>query len=119
MPFSISYHTMIQTDLDSIYIIGGRQDCYTTFETWTVNINNDFEIKEGPPLNIAREGHSCGKMIIDGKCFVVIAGGWNEDTVELLDLSSDNGWILGNVHFFLFYKHRFLRLLDFCKNLSN
>ena len=101
MPFSISYHTMIQTDLDSIYIIGGRQDCYTTFETWTVNINNDFEIKEGPPLNIAREGHSCGKMIIDGKCFVVIAGGWNEDTVELLDLSSDNGWILGNVHFFV------------------
>ena len=52
-------------------------------------------MREGPNLNIARCGHSCNKMIINDKVFIIVAGGFFEDSVELLDPMSDQGWIFG------------------------
>ena len=52
-------------------------------------------MREGPNLNIARCGHSCNKMIINEKVFIIVAGGFFEDSVELLDPMSDQGWIFG------------------------
>ena len=49
-----------------------------------------------------RREHICGKIKIQGKHFLVVAGGINEsyeylDSVELLDPLSNEGWILGKV----------------------
>ena len=52
-------------------------------------------MREGPNLNIARCGHSCNKMVINEKVFIIVAGGFFEDSVELLDPMSDQGWIFG------------------------
>ena len=72
---------------------------------------NDFKIKEGPSLNYARQNHACGKMKVNGKTMLVVAGGihWQkyldeEDYsvhfTEILDPTSDKGWILGKQHGF-------------------
>ena len=59
---------------------------------------HNFQISEGAPMNEARKGHSCAKMNVNGKMFIVVAGGSKHGSVELLDISSssDNkGWKFG------------------------
>ena len=70
-------------------------------KTWMVDPET-FHIQPGPQLNIARSGHSCSKMVLNDKVYLVVAGGYDEyrwngavDSVELLDPSSNKGWILG------------------------
>ena len=52
-------------------------------------------------MNTARFDHTSSKMKIDGKTFLVVAGGLNEnekhlDSVELLDTTCpDEGWKIG------------------------
>ena len=61
---------------------------------------HNFQISEGPPMNEARKGHSCAKLNVNGKKFIVVAGGSKHGSVELLDISSssDNkGWKLGKL----------------------
>ena len=56
----------MQTDENHVLIIGGRQDSYTSEETWQYNID-DWSLSKGPPLNVAREGHCCGKILINDR----------------------------------------------------
>ena len=105
LPFTIHSHAVIQYDSSSVYIIGGYQDGKWSDRTWILDPDNNFQIREGPTLNVARCNHSCGKMRISGKNFIVVAGGFFEDSVEILDPSNaDGGWRLGMSH---------LDLLDF------
>ena len=68
--------------------------------------SNDFQVKEGPSLNISRVNPSCSKMKIHGKIFLVVAGGSNYhgnagDTVELLDTTCpEQGWKMGMKYYF-------------------
>ena len=91
---------MIQYDENSIYIIGGLQDDSFSNQTWIIDPSNNFNLREGPPLNEKRYYHSCGKMEINGKVILVVAGGGGGfggylDSVELMDPASDQGWISG------------------------
>lgn len=100
LPFTISCHSMIQYDENSIYIIGGLQDDSFSNQTWIIDPSNNFNLREGPPLNERRYYHSCGKMEINGKVILVVAGGGGGfggylDSVELMDPASDQGWISG------------------------
>ena len=100
MPFTIFDHTMIQYDNDFVYIIGGIQDYSISNKTWRINIKNNFLIEEGPPLNIPRAGHSCGKININGKVSIIVTGGTSNgssylDSVELLDPTSGQVWEYG------------------------
>ena len=109
LPFTISWHCMVQYNSNSIYIIGGKQNGSTSNKTWIVNPNKfvlqdskskiqDFDIREGPPLRKARAYHSCGKMEVNGKVLLVVAGGEGKsylDSVEILDPTSNKGWIKG------------------------
>ena len=110
LPFPIRWHSMIHFDKNCIYIIGGFQNDSVSRKTWIVTLNNfnisdnggkfEFEIKEGPSLNIDRKEHSSGKMDIDGKTYLIAAGGINEansflDSVEILDPLDGKGWKLG------------------------
>ena len=88
-------------DQKTVYLIGGSQDGQTSDKTWIIDPTNNFEIKVGPSLNVGRFIHSCSKMKIDGRIFLVVAGGMQNDgtlldTVELLDLTSpEQGWKFG------------------------
>ena len=101
LPFGISNHTMVQVNSKAVFIIGGYQ--YYGIEskkTWIVDPNNlyrnMFDIKEGPDMNLARIRHSCNKMEINGKTYLVVAGHKNEDFIEILDPESpEEGWIIG------------------------
>ena len=108
LPFVISNHTMVQIDSKTVYIIGGMQNGKVSNKTWIVDPTNDFQIKEGPSLNEARDSHSSAKMKINGKLYIVVAGGMNcgsstpvpggfeKKSVELLDTTSpDQFWEMG------------------------
>ena len=113
LPFTVDRHSMIQFDEKSIYLIGGMQN-YTrsnaSDKTWvidpnTVLTNNEFCIRQGPSLNQERSEFACGKMKLNEKNLLVVAGGnyLNSsgraialDSIEILDPLSDKGWIFGN-----------------------
>ena len=108
LPFVISNHTMVQIDSKTVYIIGGHQNGKVSNKTWIVDPTNDFQIKEGPSLNEARQSHSSARMKIKGKIFIVVAGGndcgssipvpggHHKKSVELLDTTSPNQvWEMG------------------------
>ena len=78
LPFTISFHSMIQYDEKSIYIIGGDQNDSTSNKTWIVDPTNEFKTTEGPSLNKGRYYHGCAKMTINGRTILVVAGGRGE-----------------------------------------
>ena len=105
LPFGISNHTMVQVNSEAVFIIGGYQ--YYGIEskkTWIVDTNklysNMFDLsiyKEGLDMNLARIRHSCNKMEINGKTYLVVAGHKNEDFIEILDSESpEKRWIIGS-----------------------
>ena len=112
LPFTIFGHTMVQVDSKLILIIGGCQNGEVSNKTWFVDLSNDFEIKEGPPLIFARAGHSCSRMRINGKLFIVVTSPkvWSSSSdhfgkittssigehVEILDSTAlGQGWMIG------------------------
>ena len=100
LPFTVKGHSMVLVDPTMIYLIGGVQNAKVSKKTWIIDPTNDFQIKVGPSLNIARFGHSSSKMRIEGRIFLVVAGGYNTDgildSVELLDTTRpDKGWKMG------------------------
>ena len=116
LPFTIYQHCMIEYDYNAIFLIGGVQNGTGSLQersvqhskkTWIVDPTNGFEIKEGPDLNVARSFHCGGKMVVDGKVILFVAGGEEHgpasefnilDSVEFLDPSSmEQGWKLGKI----------------------
>ena len=104
LPFTIRYHSMIQNDEKSIYIIGGVQNDSTSNKTWIVDPTNGFKITEGPSLKKPRSNHCCAKMTINGRTILVVAGGCEAqesggyralDSVEILDPLGNNVWTQG------------------------
>ena len=103
MPFTISSHGMVKFDDDTIFIMGGRQNGSVSRQTWIVNPKDNFSIREGPSMLSERALFSCGKMELNGKSVIVVAGGdWGTsilDTVEILDPSDEEGWVWGKISF--------------------
>ena len=97
LPFTVSYHSMVQVDSTSIYLIGGYQDNKKSEKTWIIDAKNNFAIKEGPPMNNPRNVHSCATMRLNNKIFIIVAGGWNcRSHTEILDTSlPTNKWKTG------------------------
>ena len=101
LPFKVYGHSMVLVDSTTIYLIGGRQNGQESSKTWIIDPTNNFQIKVGPSLNIARTEHSCSKMKIEGRIFLAVAGGVTFgsvalDSVELLDTAfPEQGWKMG------------------------
>ena len=100
MPFTICYHSMVQYDEKSIYIIGGMQNGSISKNTWIADPTNGFQIKEGPSLNVGRTDFGCAKMTINGRTILIVAGGMGDDfqplnSVEILDPAENNIWAPG------------------------
>ena len=57
LPFKVYDHSMVLVNPSTIYLIGGLQNEQTSNNTWIVDPTNNFQIKVGPSLNIARKWH--------------------------------------------------------------
>ena len=113
MPFTICYHSMVQYDEKSIYIIGGMQNGSISKKTWIADPTNGFQIKEGPSLNVGRTDFGCAKMTINGRTILIVAGGMGDDfkllnSVEILDPAENNIWTPG---LYLIEKLKFITLV--------
>ena len=80
LPFSISNHGMVQYDDSKIYLIGGFQNGVRSKKTWIMNPKDNFKLTKGPELNESRTQHSCGKMKVNGKMVLVVAGGYHKSS---------------------------------------
>ena len=97
LPFTVSYHNMVQVDSTSIYLIGGWQDYKKSEKTWIIDAKNNFAIKEGPPMNTRRISHSSATMRLNNKVFIIVVGGFLcRSHTEILDTSlPTNKWKTG------------------------
>ena len=105
LPFTtICGHSMVQIDTKTIYMIGGYKLATRekTEETWVIDPSSNYDFKPGPSLNQARSFHSCATMVLNGRNFLIIAGGSTRlpekcnTMVEILDTSNPtHGWIEG------------------------
>ena len=102
---------MIKLNHSTVFIIGGFQNDIISNRTWIADPLNGFEMIEGPTLNVERYGHSCGKMISNGKIVLVVAGGRDQfrylESIEILDPSSGKGWIIGTFNNIVNFSHLF------------
>jgi hypothetical protein len=94
-------HCIVKINLTTLLLVGG-------FNTGTMANTYFYQLKEnawtsGPSLQIARNGLSCGIMNWNNPetnqvdKVIVAAGGYNQDSVELLfiDGGESNAWVLG------------------------
>ena len=76
LPFGVNGHSMVHVNPTTVYFIGGSQNKDVDQgcdNTWIFDPTNNFQIKAGPSLNIARLDHTCSKMRIKGKIYLVVA----------------------------------------------
>ena len=85
LPFAISGHVMIQVDRKNLYMIGGGiksdnddDSGKDKNKTWILDPSDNYKIKKGPSLNCGRRSAACGKMIINGRIFIVVVGGYGK-----------------------------------------
>ena len=101
LPFSIKDHGTIRFHGNFVLIFGGIQNGLRSNCSWIANPLSGSKIKPGPNLNFIRHQHSCGKFKLNGKLYVIVAGGRNEndevlDTTEIFDCNSTQSkWTIG------------------------
>ena len=80
----------------SFAITGGS---LTNSTTTFVEVTRFAQIKfhRGPKLLTGRSNHVCGTFILHGKTMLIVSGGNGEadKTTEILDLTSNKGWVKG------------------------
>ena len=97
LPFTVYDHCMVQYQQDAILLIGGTQNRKQySGKTWIIDTINGFNITEGPDLKQGRRSHSCGKMKDEyGNVLVIVAGGYDMDSVEVLNTTLMKEWVKG------------------------
>ena len=97
LPFTVSGHCMVRFSHDAFMLIGGNQDGVSnSVKTWIIDVNNRFNIGEGPSLNEGRETDSCGIMYDDyGHALIIVVGGLNILSVEILNTTIPSKWTQG------------------------
>ena len=85
--FGLEGHCQVSFSSDQFMVIGGyRLD--DRAETYFVNVETN-QLTNGPSLKTARSSHGCGELEVDGKSYVIVSGGYNNDgglrSTEILD----------------------------------
>ena len=99
LPFTIERHCTVMIGPSTAFLIGGKQNgTWTSDKTWIVDIDNDFQVAEGPLLNNGREDHWCGAMKDEsGDIVIAVVGGQSEHSVEFLNTNVMDKWIYGKL----------------------
>ena len=92
----------------------GRELSDIRNEVWIYDPQNGFARTQGPSLTTKRGSHSCSTMRDGEKTLIVVAGGYNDDSlinhkldsVEIYD-PADNTWHSGKINSDLNHKNFF------------
>ena len=77
---------MVEFNASVILLTGGKQDQNISKNTWIVEYsNNQFEFKDGFPMNQDRMMHSCGRMVDENGNIIIIVGGGKDNLGNGLD----------------------------------
>ena len=100
LPAGFSAHCQVPWDSDKFMVIGGMDGGYRD-ETYLINVKTNLRIS-GPKLNTARSDHACAELHVNGKNLIIVTGGWNVRSTEILDKSNvGQGWQNGkNLKFY-------------------
>ena len=103
LPIHFQGHCIVHYKPSSILIIGGQQDgVEKSKRTWIVDVNNRSSLIEGPFLNKGRQHFSCDKVVDRfGHSLILVVGGEDEDTMEVLNATEMKGWTFGKRIFVL------------------
>ena len=84
---------MVEFNASVILLIGGKQNQTVSKNTWLVeHSNNQFEFKDGFPMNQDRRMHSCGRIVDKSGNIMILVGGGKDslgsglDSVEVFHL---------------------------------
>ena len=77
LPYTLYSSCAVKLSEEEIFVIGGVSRIWNGIrrEVWIYNPQNGFTLKQGPPLNVARGGHSCSTMRDGDKTYIIVAGG--------------------------------------------
>ena len=101
LPYVMKGMCAIKVSENEIFVIGGYGDFEYRTEVWIYDPQNGFARTQGPSLTRTRSYHSCSTMKDGKKTLIVVAGGWNNeplDSVEIYD-PTDNTWHSGKNKF--------------------
>ena len=98
LPKKVHSHCVVKLEDTKIMLIGGYDKNGYSAETYIY----DFETEVwtlGHPLINARNGHACARIEVGDKPYILVVAGYfppsKSDTVEILDLVANQGWIQG------------------------
>ena len=76
-PIPLYSSCAVKLSEEEIFVIGGVSGILNGMrrEVWIYNPQNGFTMEWGPPLNVARGGHSCSTMKDGDKTYIIVAGG--------------------------------------------
>ena len=97
LPYTFAYHCSSYMNTTHSIIIGGNVDGSTSGKSVIVQMS-DFSMTDGPVLNSNKEQRvACGYFQhANGTKYVILAGGSNLDTTQLLNVDLINeGWHSG------------------------
>ncbi len=95
LPYTVHRHCFVKIDESTAFLISGRSMSFNGGAKILIKntlfydiANKDF--KNGPELFSARQWHACASLKVDGKTFVMVAGGtgrkdseiWSQETNE-------------------------------------
>ena len=77
LPYTLWSACAVKLSEEEIFVIGGVSGILNGMrkEVLIYNPQNGFTMEQGPPLNVARAGHSCSTMRDGDKTYIIIAGG--------------------------------------------
>ena len=100
LPKKVHGHCVVKLEDTKIMLIGGYDNNENSGETYIY----DFETEVwnlGHSLINGRTGHTCARIEVGNKPYIVVVGGYfhsfasKTNTVEVLDLVANQGWIQG------------------------
>ena len=101
LPVGLLGHCMVSLNSTSFMIIGGSTNGPESAKSYVINVESKV-IESGPELMHARDVHACSEIEIDGKQYIIIAGGSFQidqkvlSSTELLDrYDFSQGWQKG------------------------
>jgi len=100
LPTGFYSHCQVPWDSETFFIIGGWGDSKRD-ETYFINVKTN-QLTNGPSLKTARSSHACGELQINGKAYIIVTGGFNNNrdyliSTEVLDKNNvGQGWQKGD-----------------------
>ncbi len=99
LPFTTFLHCLVPINASTIMFIGGYHDFYIQPTVYFFNTESQVWT-EGPPMNVGRAGHACGRIRADEQSetfdVIVVGGtaGKYMTSTEIYDVAT-NSWRFG------------------------